>query len=103
MEENNGVGVSLTREGKTLMISNNPYYYNQMIELKVDGPTKQAVPLPRFMRYLVDIFGYDAIKKAIDEFPQEIRYKTALERVNDDAEYKAKQDEAMAKLKREVE
>ena len=30
MEENNGVGVSLTREGKTLMISNNPYYYNQM-------------------------------------------------------------------------
>ncbi len=63
MEENNGVGVSLTRKGKTLMISNNPYYYNQMIELKADGPTKQAVPLPRFMRYLVDIFGYDAIKK----------------------------------------
>lgn len=44
MEENNGVGVSLTREGKTLMISNNPYYYNHMIELKADGPTKQAVP-----------------------------------------------------------
>ena len=44
MEENNGVGVSLTREGKTLMISNNPYYYNQMIELKADGPTQQAVP-----------------------------------------------------------
>ncbi|ARC71948.1 MULTISPECIES: hypothetical protein [Bacillus] len=84
MEENNGVGVSLTREGKTLMISNNPYYYNQMIELKADGPTQQAVPLPRFMRYLVDIFGYDAIKKAIDEFPQEIRCKTALERMNDE-------------------
>lgn len=69
-------GLAGSDEKYTLKISDNPYYYANTIRFNTDGPVTLSLPFPRFMRHLIDIYGYDAVKSAVDNFPQELRYKT---------------------------
>ena len=59
----------------TMSISPNPYYYGDMIRFKTDGPITVSIPLARFMRQLIDLYGYDAVKDKVDNYPQELRFK----------------------------
>lgn len=66
-------GLAGSDEKTTLSISDNPYYHGDSVRLSADGPITVAMPLPRFLRHLVDIYGYDAIKSAVDDMPKELR------------------------------
>lgn len=66
-------GLAGSDETYTMNISDNPYHPRDVIRFKTNGPVTMSVPLPRFIRHLVEIYGYDTIKKTVDNFPQELR------------------------------
>ncbi|MEK4178549.1 hypothetical protein NSQ61_02985 [Aeribacillus sp. FSL K6-1121] len=72
METNNYV--KLRTEKGEITLSDNPYYYSDAVTIKTDDITIN-MPLQRFIRHLIFIFGYDKVKSAVDNFPQELRYK----------------------------
>jgi hypothetical protein len=66
METNNYV--KLRTEKGEITLSDNA------VTIKTDDITIN-IPLQRFIRHLIFIFGYDKVKSAVDNFPQELRYK----------------------------
>lgn len=66
-----------TRDGE-LSFRRYLYHPRESLTIKASADVTYTAPLPFHVRVLVDLFGYDTVRTALENLPQQLREQTEV-------------------------